>query len=70
MRRLLDYAGIKKTGSCNILRRTFAIQMLEAGVDSRLIGEFLRHESTESVKAYLKIDRSPLRKIMDEKFKR
>ena len=54
--------GIYKEGAAHCFRHTFAIQMLEKGMDSRYISEFLRHESMKTTQRYLSLDVRHLRK--------
>ena len=61
-------AGIEKYGAAHLLRHSFAVHMLEKGMDSRFISEFLRHESMETTQNYLGLDVKMLREQFDKNF--
>lgn len=48
-------AGIKKTGSCHLLRHTCATHMLEGGADIRYIQQLLGHSSLETTSIYTEV---------------
>ncbi|MBX3467758.1 MAG: tyrosine-type recombinase/integrase [Planctomycetes bacterium] len=55
-------AGMKKNVTPHTLRRTFATALLRNGVNVRVIQVLLGHESLTTTAAYLKLDRSDLRR--------
>ena len=68
VKRIMLEAGIDKYGAAHLLRHSFAVHMLEKGMDSRYITEFLRHESMETTQNYLGLDLKMLREQFDSKF--
>jgi len=68
VKRIMLEAGIEKYGAAHLLRHSFAVHMLEKGMDSRYITEFLRHESMETTQNYLGVDLKILRYQFDSKF--
>ena len=63
VRRHIDNAGIKKTGSCHIFRHTMATLMLEGGADIRHIQAMLGHASLESTQIYTRVSIEHLKKV-------
>jgi integrase/recombinase XerD len=50
--RYIDRAGIGRSGSCHLIRRTCATHMLENGADIRFIQQLLGHEKLETTSIY------------------
>ena len=65
---MMRKAGIENQGAAHLLRHSFAVHMLERGMDSCYISEFLRHEEVNTTKTYLGVDVRMLRKEFDERF--
>jgi len=63
VRRHIDNAGIKKSGSCHIFRHTMATLMLEGGADIRHIQAMLGHASLESTQIYTRVSIEHLKKV-------
>jgi site-specific recombinase XerD len=51
----LKKAGIKKKASCNSLRHSFAVHLLEKGVDIKHVRKLLGHARTETTSIYKKL---------------
>jgi len=51
----LKKAGIKKRASCNSLRHSFAVHLLEKGVDIKHVRKLLGHARTETTSIYKKL---------------
>jgi integrase/recombinase XerD len=63
IRRYLAAAGIRKKGSCHLLRHTVATLMLEGGADIRFVAEMLGHARLETTQRYTRVSIDRLRLI-------
>ena len=61
IRRYLATAGIRKKGSCHLLRHTVATLMLEGGADIRYVAEMLGHARLETTQRYTRVSIDRLR---------
>jgi integrase/recombinase XerD len=59
-------AGITKNISPHTFRHSFATHLLQNGADLRAIQQMLGHESITTTEIYMHVDRSHLRKVMEE----
>jgi integrase/recombinase XerD len=59
-------AGIKKSISPHTFRHSFATHLVEGGADLRAVQEMLGHESITTTEIYTHLDRSFLRKTLDQ----
>lgn len=66
IRRLCDAAGLNKKVSPHTFRHSFATHLLENGADLRAIQQMLGHESITTTEIYVHLDRSHLRKVMEQ----
>ncbi|WP_029033707.1 site-specific tyrosine recombinase XerD [Salinimicrobium terrae] len=66
IRQLSTASGIKKKISPHTFRHSFATHLLENGADLRAIQQMLGHESITTTEIYVHLDRSHLRKVMEE----
>ena len=53
MRRVVLELGIKKRVTIHTLRHTYATHLLEAGINLRLIQQYLGHSSLQATMIYL-----------------
>jgi integrase/recombinase XerD len=65
VRGYLNAAGIKKSGSCHMLRHTTATLMLENGADIRSLQTLLGHASLNTTQIYTHITIDRLRAVHD-----
>lgn len=63
-------AGIRKRISPHTLRHSFATSLLEGGASLAAIQAMLGHESISTTEIYMHVDRSALRRQVDEHFPR
>ena len=66
IRQLSEKAELNKKVSPHTFRHSFATHLLENGADLRAIQQMLGHESITTTEIYVHIDRSHLRKVMEE----
>ena len=66
IRRLSEASGLNKKISPHTFRHSFATHLLENGADLRAIQQMLGHESITTTEIYVHLDRSHLRKVMEE----
>ncbi|MFL9911150.1 site-specific tyrosine recombinase XerC [Paraburkholderia sp. RL17-337-BIB-A] len=63
VKRMMESAGIRKTGSCHLLRHAMATHMLDNGADTRFIQAMLGHTSLASTQIYTMVSVEKLRRI-------
>ncbi|WP_423819507.1 site-specific tyrosine recombinase XerD [Salinimicrobium sp. TIG7-5_MAKvit] len=66
IKRLATITGLHKNISPHTFRHSFATHLLENGADLRAIQQMLGHESITTTEIYVHLDRSHLRKVMEE----
>ena len=66
IRQLSEASGLHKKISPHTFRHSFATHLLENGADLRAIQQMLGHESITTTEIYVHLDRSHLRKVMEE----
>ena len=66
VRSYLEAVGIKKRGSCHMLRHTAATLMLENGADLRSIQTLLGHDSLNTTQIYTHVTIQRLREVHDK----
>ena len=59
----IERAGLRKKGSCHLLRHTCATHMLEGGADIRYIQQLLGHESLETTAIYTEVSIKQLQEV-------
>jgi integrase/recombinase XerD len=63
---LVKKAGIKKNISPHTFRHSFATHLVEGGADLRAVQEMLGHENITTTEIYTHLDRSFLRKTLEQ----
>jgi integrase/recombinase XerD len=63
VKRMMESAGIDKTGSCHLLRHAMATHMLDNGADTRFIQAMLGHTSLSSTQIYTMVSVEKLKRI-------
>lgn len=63
VRRVIDAAGIARTGSCHLLRHSCATHMLENGADIRFIQQLLGHARLDTTQIYTDVSIVQLREV-------
>jgi len=58
-----DRAGVQTNVYCHALRSTFATNLLNSGVDLKMIQDLLGHQSIKTTERYLQVKTSELKKI-------
>jgi integrase/recombinase XerD len=66
IRQLQAATGLNKKISPHTFRHSFATHLLENGADLRAIQQMLGHESITTTEIYVHMDRSHLRKVVEE----
>lgn len=66
LKELTEKAGIKKSIHPHTLRHSFATHLVEAGADLRAVQEMMGHKSITTTEIYTHLDRSYLRKTMEQ----
>ncbi|MBT8316625.1 MAG: site-specific tyrosine recombinase XerD [Lutibacter sp.] len=66
IKNLAEKAGIKKKISPHTFRHSFATHLLERGADLRAIQQMLGHESITTTEIYMHLDRSFLKKVVNQ----
>ncbi len=56
-------SGIKKTATLTILKNSFAVHLIEKGVDIRFIQQMLGHKHSKTTMKYLKVSKRDLKAI-------
>ncbi len=63
VRRVMNQAGIERSGSCHLFRHTCATHMLENGADIRYIQQLLGHKDLNTTQIYTKLTIAQLRAV-------
>jgi integrase/recombinase XerD len=63
LKKYLAQSGLGHKGACHVFRHTFATQMLEAGVDLRLIQEMLGHSDADVTRIYTRVSIRKLQEV-------
>ncbi len=65
MRAYLTAAGVTKPGSCHLLRRTMATEMLSNGADVRVIQQILGHANLDTTMLYTRVSFEALKRVCE-----
>ncbi len=63
--KLSKQSGIRKRVSCHTLRHSYATNLMEQGLDVRVIQELLGHRSLKTTTLYLHITQSVMQSVQD-----
>ena len=63
VRKIINAAGINKSGSCHLFRHTMATLMLENGADIRYVQEMLGHACLDTTQIYTRVSIRKLKQI-------
>lgn len=66
VKNLAEKAGIEKTVSPHTFRHSFATHLVEGGADLRAVQDMLGHESITTTEIYTHLDRTHLRKVLEQ----
>ena len=66
VKNLAEKAGIQKTVSPHTFRHSFATHLVEGGADLRAVQDMLGHESITTTEIYTHLDRTHLRKVLEQ----
>ncbi len=66
IKKLTEQTGIKKSISPHTFRHSFATHLLENGADLRAIQQMLGHESITTTEIYMHVNKSHLRKVINQ----
>ena len=61
-------AGVDKQISPHTLRHSYATHLLEGGANIRQVQELLGHESISTTEVYTHLDRTHLRRVVEDGF--
>ncbi len=61
--KLIRESGVRKAGSCHLLRHSMATQMLENGADTRWIQAMLGHSDMSTTQIYARVSIRALKEI-------
>jgi len=65
VKKLVEKVGLEKKVSPHTFRHSFATHLLENGADLRAIQQMLGHESITTTEVYMHVDRSHLKKVIE-----
>jgi site-specific recombinase XerD len=65
LKKALKQSGIRKRVSCHTLRHSYATNLMEEGVDVRVIQALLGHRSLKTTTLYLHITQSVIQSVQD-----
>jgi integrase/recombinase XerD len=65
LKKALKQSGIRKRVSCHTLRHSYATNLMEQGVDVRVIQALLGHRSLKTTTLYLHMTQSVMRSVQD-----
>ena len=68
IKRAAREAGIAKSISPHTLRHSYATHLLEGGANIRQVQELLGHESIATTEVYTHLDRTHLRRVVEDSF--